>query len=209
MKPNILITWISSWIWKYISENLKDNFNVFWVSRRNPDIKWINYKNLDLSDFNETKKYITNIKENNFEAIIFNAWIWFFDKIENLSDEEIIETINLNLVSNIIFIKNLIPHLSKKTKIIFIWSIAGKKFFMNWSAYQASKFGLRWFVWSLKNEIKQWVFIINPQFVNNTNFHRNYRSEIPWTFRETRVEDIFEVIKNIINWEEKRFEIDL
>lgn len=209
MKPNILITWISSWIWKYISENLKKDFNIFGISRKNIQIEWINHTNIDLTNFNEVKKYIANIKENNFEAIIFNAWVWFFDKIENLSDEEIIETINLNLVSNIIFIKNLIPHLSKKTKIIFLWSIAGKKFFINWSAYQASKFGLRWFVWSLKNEIKQWVFIINPQFVNNTNFHRNYRIETSWKFRETRVEDIFEVIKNIINWEEKRFEIDL
>lgn len=209
MKPNILITWISSWIWKYICENLKKDFNIFGISRKNIQIEWINHTNIDLTNFNEVKKYIANIKKNNFEAIIFNAWVWFFDKIENLSDEEIIETINLNLVSNIIFIKNFIPYLSKKTKIIFIWSIAGKKFFMNWSVYQASKFGLRWFAWSLKNEIKQWVYIINPQFVNNTNFHRNYRIEISWKFRETRIEDIFEVIKNIIDWEEKRFEIDL
>ncbi|EKE26561.1 MAG: oxidoreductase [uncultured bacterium (gcode 4)] len=211
MKPNILITWISAWIWNYLAENLKNEFNIYWVSRRNPDIENINFQSLDLTNFGKIDNYIESIKNIDFDALIFNAWVGFFDKIENMKDEEIYETINLNVISPIIFIKKLIPYLSKKTKIVFVWSVASKKFFKFWSVYQASKFALRGFAGCLKNEIKQSVFLINPRFVDTKEFFKNERIElqIKWWYTETKIESILNSIKDILNWVERRFEIDL
>ena len=61
---------------------------------------------------------------------------------------------------------------------------------------------------NLKNEIKQNIHIINPKVVK-TNFHKNSKIEIQWKFEETNLEDILQVINEIIQWKEKRFEIDL
>jgi hypothetical protein len=62
---------------------------------------------------------------------------------------------------------------------------------------------------NLKNEFpNKKIHIINPKVVP-TNFHRNSKIEIVWKFKETKIEDILKTVKDIINWNEKRFEIDL
>ncbi len=187
-----------------------EEFNIYWVSRRRPPVSDIIFHSLDLTDFDKISEYTESIKWIDFDAVIFNAWVGYFDRFENMSSEEIMNTINLNSISPIIFLNSLLPHLSKKTKIIFIWSVASKKFYKFWTVYQASKFALRWFAGSLKNEIKQKVYLLNPCFVD-TNFFENERIgiEIKWWYKETKLEAIYEVIENILDWSENRFEIDL
>lgn len=205
---NIFITWISSWIGKYLAENLKNDSSIYWISRTNPNIEWINYSSVDISDFEALKDYLKQIDWESLDTIILNAWIGFFDEIQNLGEAEILSTINTNLTANILIINSLIRNLKKDCKIIFIWSVASKKFFKHWSVYQASKFWLRWFAWSLRNEIKQKVYHLNPQFVDTKNFFKNYRVWVEWKFNETSIDDIFLIVKNIIDWNEHRFEID-
>lgn len=206
---NILITWVSFGIGNYLANNLTKDYNIYGISRRDPNIDWLNFCSVDLKDNSQIKKNIDSIKNIDFDTVIFNAWVWFFDKFQNVEDEEIIETFQINILANIFLLKELLKFISPKTKLIFIWSIAGKKFFKYWSIYQASKFALRWFVWSIRNELKNKVFLINPQFVDTSNFYKNYRIELTWKFKETKVEDIFETVSNILNWKENRFEIDL
>jgi len=208
MKKNILITWISSWIWKHLAENLKNESNIYWISRTNPNIEDINYTSVDISDFWALKVYLNSVDWTQLDTIILNAWIWFFDEIQNLWETEILSTINTNLTANILIINSLVSKLQKECKIIFIWSVASKKFFKHWSVYQASKFWLRWFAWSLRNEIKQKVYHLNPQFVDTKNFFKNYRVWVEWRFNETNIDDILTIVKNIIDWNENRFEID-
>lgn len=194
MNKNILITWDSKWIWKYIFSNLKNQNNLIGLSRQN----WY-----DLTNINDIEK----IKINQIlDIVILNAWVWEFWKFEDNSLESYENIINLNLLWNIRLLKKLEKNLDKNTKIIFIWSIISKKFMKFASVYQASKFGLRWFAWWLKSEWKK-VFLINPKIVN-TGFHDN-KIELDKRFIETKLEDILEVVKNIIEWNEKRFEIDL
>jgi len=208
MKNNILITWVSFGIWNYLVNNLVNNYNIFWVSRTNPNISQLNFRSLDLKDFSQIKKYVESVKDVNFDTIIFNAWVGFFDKIENIKDEEIVETFQVNILSVIVLLRELLTIISPKTKLIFIWSVAGKKFFKYWTVYQASKFALRWFVGSLRNELKNKIHLINPQFVD-TWFFKNERIDIDWNFKETKVDEILEVVNNILEWKENRFEIDL
>lgn len=199
MKKNILITWTSSWIWKYLKDNLeKENtiFEIFWKTE------------IDLRNKNEIEKYCNNILEKNiiFDTIILNAWVWEFWSFEENSLEKYEDIINLNLLANIRLLKLLEKSINKDTKIIFIWSIISKKSLPWASVYQASKFWLRWLALGLKSEWKK-VFFINPKIVD-TGFHK-WKIELNKNFSKTSLGDIFFVINNIINSLETRFEIDL
>ena len=209
MKKNILITWTSKWIWKYLLKNLKEENEIIGISRSKSNENWFKEFNIDLTNievFNNIVKYLEQ-NDKKLDVIIINAWVGFFWKFEEWSIEKYEEIINLNLLSPILMIKELKPFLKEKTKIIFIWSILSKKFMKYAAVYQASKFGLRWFAGALKNEMKG-IHIINPRIVN-TDFHNESKIEIEMWNRETKLEDIYNSIQLIIDWKESRFEIDL
>jgi len=194
---NILITWTTSWIWKYLEDNLKENNNIFSFSRSN---------GFDLTKIETFKKIKENICEDNLNILILNAGIWEFWNFESIELEKMENIINLNLLANIRILKTLENNIDKNTKIIFIGSIISKKIMKNASVYQASKFGLRWFAWWLKKEWKK-VFLINPKIVD-TDFHKN-KIELQNNFAKTSLDSILNTVKNIISWNEQKFEIDL
>ena len=194
---NILITWTTSWIWKYLEDNLIENNNIFSFSRSNC---------FDLTKVETFKKIKENICEDNLDILILNAGIWEFWNFESIELEKMENIINLNLLANIRILKTLENNIDKNTKIIFIGSIISKKFMKNASVYQASKFGLRWFAWWLKKEWKK-VFLINPKIVD-TDFHKN-KIELQNNFAKTSLDSILETVKNIFSWKEQKFEIDL
>lgn len=201
----IFITWTTSGIWNYLAENLKNDFEIIWNARSDNNIKWISFFNWDLTNDNFLVELSKNIGE--IDYLIINAWIWYFDEFENISINQSKEIINTNLIAPII-LTNLLLNKIKKW-IIFIWSVSSKKSWKFWATYSASKFGLRWFAMNLKNEVsKIKIQLINPKVVK-TNFHKNSKVEIQWKYEETNINEIFQTIKNILNWTEKRFEIDL
>lgn len=202
---NILITGTSSGIWNAIKNSFEQNYNIIWVSRTGK-----NDINIDLSDTQNLEKIIYYLQENNIilDSIILNAGIWFFDEFENISQHEHEKILDLNLKSPIILTQKLLPFLEEKARIIFIGSVCSKKFMKYGAVYQASKFGIRGFAGSLKNELK-WkkVHLINPKIVE-TNFHN--QSKIPMdSHKQTHMSDIITTVENIFSWEETRFEIDL
>lgn len=199
---NILITWTNSGIWKALKEILWLNHTIFKVSKS--EAKENNYFRCDLTK----KKEIESLDFWNtiFDVLVFNAGVsyyWEFFSKEIANYEEIIK---LNLLSPIRLLKKLEHNIKKDTKFIFIWSIASKKFMKHGSVYLASKFGLRWFAWWLKEEWKK-VYIINPKIVD-TAFHKG-KIDLPENIESIGVEKIALVVEKIIDWEEKRFEIDL
>jgi len=211
MKKNILITWTSKWIWKNLVSELKNENQIFWISRTKTQQKWFIEINFDLTNFLDFYK-INKILEQQkikLDCIILNAWVGYFWKYEEWKNEKYQEIINLNLLSPILFIKNIEKYLDKNAKIIFIWSIVSKKFLKYWAVYQASKFWLRWFAWALKNEMKnKKIFFINPKIVK-TSFHKNSKINLEiWENKITSLKDITDCVKNILKWKEKRFEID-
>jgi short-subunit dehydrogenase len=208
MKNNILITWISSWVWKNLWNFLVEKNNIIWISRNKAENDKVESHKIDLSKKTEIEYFCKNIVKQKylFNVLILNAGIWEFWNFEENSLEKYENIINVNLLANIRLLKLLEENISKNTKIVFIWSIISKKF-MRWaSVYQASKFWLRGFAGWLKQEWKK-VFIINPKIID-TNFHKD-KIELWNEYPETKMEDILEVIWNIIDWKEKRFEIDL
>lgn len=211
MKKNILITWTSKWIWNYLLKWLKNDNEIIWISRTKLEENGFTQINIDLTNPSLFNKIINICEQSDkkIDVLIINAWLGHFGKYEDWSSEKYEEIIKLNLLSPILLLKELEPYFSSKAKIIFLWSIISKKFMKYWAVYQASKFWLRWFAWALKNEYKRkWVHIINPRIVD-TSFHDEAEIDIDIKNKETKLEDILEVVKNIIDSKENRFEIDL
>lgn len=200
----IFITGTSSGIWEYLVENLKDNYEIIWLSRRKVN-QWIKHYCWDINDYNLLDKISEN--EQDIDYLILNAGVWYFDKFENLSVEKHLEVLNTNLVSNIVFTSKMINKTNKW--IIFIWSIAGKKSLFWWSSYAASKFWLRGFAMQLKNEYKKLnIHLINPSIID-TDFHTEEDKKTFSKFKKTSLTDVFNSVKNIIENKEYKFEIDL
>jgi len=204
MKTKILITWTSSWIWKYFSQVNNKKYEIIWISRNKSNIDNICEYLWDIN--NEDFLLDVSRKIDNIDYLILNAWVWYFDNFSNLSIKQHKEIINTNLLSNIILTSLLKDKINKW--IIFMWSHSSKKSQKNWSSYMASKFWLRWFAMWLKNDLKLKIHIINPKIVK-TNFHKSSKIDILWKFEETNIQDIINLIDNIISQKEKRFEIDL
>jgi len=207
-KKNILITGISSGIWKSLWEFLVEKNNIVGISRTKIENNKIKSFNLDLSKKQDILHLCKTIvdQEYNFDTLILNAWVWEFWNFEDISLEKYENIINVNLLANIRLLKFLEKNIKKETKIIFVWSIISKKFMKKASVYQASKFGLRGFAGWLKQEWKK-VFIINPKIVD-TNFHKD-KIDLQNKYPETKIQDILQTVSDIIDWKEKRFEIDL
>lgn len=211
MNKKILITWTSRWLWNFLVSWLKNDYEVFWISRNPRQENDIKQFNIDLTKFELFNKIQNFFEQEKVELdwIILNAWIWAFWNFTDFSDEEYINLINLNLTSQILLLKKLEKFLKKDAKIVFIWSISSRKFFKHWAVYQASKFWLRWFAGSLKNEWKdKKIYFLNPRILD-TGFHDNAKVELSFNNEDyTNKEDILKTIKDILSWKEKRFEID-
>ena len=91
------------------------------------------------------------------DVLVANAGVGHFANIETLTEEEWKATIDTNLTGVFNSVKASLDAL-KKTKgyIITIASLAGTNFFVNGSAYNASKFGLVGFTQAIMLDLRQY-----------------------------------------------------
>jgi NADP-dependent 3-hydroxy acid dehydrogenase YdfG len=73
--------------------------------------------------------------------------------VEKMPFSEWQKTIDINLTTPFQLTQKCLPHLAKKAHIFFINSVAGNNTFSEWSAYCASKWGLRAFADTLRKEL--------------------------------------------------------
>jgi NAD(P)-dependent dehydrogenase (short-subunit alcohol dehydrogenase family) len=90
------------------------------------------------------------------DVLIANAGLGHFSSIEEMTDDQWNQTIDINLTGVFNSVKASIPEL-KKTKgyIITIASLAGTNFFAGGAAYNASKFGLVGFTQAIMLDLRQ------------------------------------------------------
>lgn len=157
---NIIITGTSSGIGKKITQILIKKNNVWGCSRTKASLKYKNYfhSKVDLKDPIKVKMWFKKIKNQSkgkIDLLICNAGIMFrsLNLLDN--DKNIIETINVNLTSNII-LSNLVSNLMIKKKsglIIFFSSIASDIKQEGSSCYSASKTAIETFSQILSKEL--------------------------------------------------------
>ena len=101
----------------------------------------------------------------------------YFGNLENFSVDQILSSINTNLLSHVILTKYLVPFFKKKNKgkLVYIGSESALDGGKKGSLYSAAKFGLRGFTQSIRAEVASrniTVTLINPGMVK-TNFFNN------------------------------------
>ena len=171
MHKNIaLVTGASSGIGRYLSIELaKNNFEVILSSRNLEKLEdtaaQIEKKGgrayiipADLSDIKSIESLYGKSLEIGFVGtVINNAGFGKFDKIEDISIEDWNSQISINLRAPFLITKFFSKPMvqNKKGMFVYINSVAGKKAYPYSSAYVASKFGLRGFSGSVREELRE------------------------------------------------------
>lgn len=166
---------------------LEDGFKVLGVGRRLSPLKsvsdkYIHYQ-IDLEKVTKSEKEFGRlIKENpEVSGLVHCAGIGEFDNIENMSVPTIEKLININLLSVIVVTKLLVPKLKSKNEgsLVYIGSEAGLKGSKKGAVYSASKFALRGFAQSIRDETAKnnvSVTIVNPGMIRGRFFEdKNFR----------------------------------
>ena len=112
-----------------------------------------------------------NASDSNVNVLINCAGSNQFSSIFDLSEQDVMQQINANLVAPILLIKTLLPLLSEqdKAKIINVGSSLDSIGFPGFSVYSATKFGLRGFSESLRRELSDTnieIGMVSPRATN-------------------------------------------
>jgi len=133
------------------------------------------------SDFERVSDYIK--KNNSIDILINNAGIGIFNKIQNISSDEWDSQLNTNLKGSFLMTKAVVPQMIKKQsgKIVFINSVAGLNPYPYSTAYVASKYGMRGFAASLREELREHnikIISVHPGAID-TPFWNNVKADFP------------------------------
>lgn len=115
----------------------------------------------DLSDLNSLNKFTSELTERteSIDVLINNVGIMVMKKFGDMTDEDIIRSIDINLRANILITRKLLPLLLKASdpQIIFMSSMAAKSSIIGESVYAATKAGITNFANVLRNELSEKV----------------------------------------------------
>jgi NADP-dependent 3-hydroxy acid dehydrogenase YdfG len=109
----------------------------------------------ELTDESKVDLMVKEIEKSEMKigVLVHNAGIAKVGSVERMSLSEWKKTIDVNLTAPFMLTQKCIPQLIDKAHIFFINSVAGDQAFSEWSAYCASKWGLRAFADSLRQEL--------------------------------------------------------
>lgn len=111
-------------------------------------------------------------KDHGLDGLVANAALPASGRLDNFSQEEIERALRVNLESPIKMARELAPLLAERGQgqMVFISSLAGKAASPRSSLYSATKFGIRGFAFSLREDLHPrgvGVSIVSPGFVRD------------------------------------------
>lgn len=152
---------------------------VIGVSRTAPGDRadFIHHVELDLSDTQQLPAELRRIAAAHPEAsgVVLNAGAGRFGELEQFSAEQVQSLVQLNLLSPMLVARELLPALKRHGAgdLVFIGSESALRGGRRGAVYSATKFGLRGFVQSLRQECGSAgvrVGIVNPGMVDTAFF---------------------------------------
>ena len=208
---HILITGSSSGIGRATAQKLLEAGAVVYGIARNhekfqPDTKRYKPLTVDVTDLKALPGQLSDLlaTQPEIDGLISNAGYGSFEGLENFSPEQIYSYINDNLTSHLVVTRCLLPHFKTKNRgdVIFIGSEAALEGGKKGSLYCATKFGLRGFSQSIRQESSNKnirVTLINPGMVR-TSFFDDLNFQ-PGDDDENAIEptDIADMIINILS----------
>lgn len=156
----------------------------------------------DITTQSGRNEIISTLSTNNcnVNALINCAGSNQFASITDMSELDVIQQVNANLVAPILLIKALLPMLAKqdKAKVINVGSSFDSIGFPGYSVYSATKFGLRGFSESLRRELSDTNIEIGMVSPRTTNTEMN-GSKVQQMNKELKVKtDSAEKVAKII-----------
>lgn len=175
----ILITGSSSGIGAAVTENLlEQGVSVIGVARTHPRVhpNYFSYS-IDCGELSQLENHFRTVRDAHpdIDALICCCGYGHFAELEQFSFSQMQRIMNVNFMSQALLIKTLISNLKKRTKakIILLGSECAKNGQKKGSLYCASKFALRGFTQSLRQECRSAdiaVTLINPGMVDTPFF---------------------------------------
>jgi short-subunit dehydrogenase len=136
----------------------------------------------DLADEGAAERLVSEAGE--VDVLIANAGLPGTGRIEKFSEEEIERALRVNLVAPIRMARALTPQMVRRGTghLVFISSLAGKSASPRSSIYSATKFGLRGFALSLREDL--WgtgvgVSLVLPGFIREAGMFHESRAKPP------------------------------
>lgn len=145
----------------------------------------------DFSEINNVEKFVSELtsETNSLDVLINNVGVMVIESFENFSDDDLNRLITLNLHSQLLLTKKLIPTLlkSKNPHIVFMSSMSAKNRIIGESVYAATKAGIMQFAHVLRNELagKIRVSTVHSWGVNTWNDTENAPILEPENIAET------------------------
>ena len=143
-------------------QNTGDKF--YLISRSKPlgldvyegvDTEWIK---ADLADLKTAEQIAQIIGDKPLDFFIYNAGIWESDAYETVSNQELINIVNVNLTNLLLCCRQLLPNIRKGAlkKVILIGSTCGlENEGSSSTAYTATKFATRGFAHALREYVRE------------------------------------------------------
>lgn len=172
-KRKVLLTGGSRGIGKAILKNLEKDY--FVIAPQRKELNLLNKTSID--------NFISKYKKQNFDILINNAGINNPQWVDELDQNNINETIEVNLIAPILLVRSFI-HSMKKNKwgrIINISSIFGEVARAKQTLYCTTKYGLNGLTKSLALELAPYNILVNsvcPGFTNTDLIKRNSSQKI-------------------------------
>lgn len=207
-KPTLIVTGSGSGIGRAATLRLLEaDYRVIGISRRasrfvHPDFQAIDMDMAKLNDLpKEFEQLVTQHPE--VDGVVFCAGSGRFGSLEEFSFSQIQSLLDLNLTSQILLTRTVLPLLKKQDRgdLIYIGSEAALSGGKRGAIYSASKFGLRGFTQALRqecagNNIR--VTLINPGMVRTEFFNTLDFSPGAHASNAIEAQDIAEVIFNVL-----------
>ena len=109
----------------------------------------------ELADESQIVEMVNEILKERLEikVLVQNAGIALVEPVKDMPLSAWQQTLDVNLTAPFLLTQKSIPILSKNAHIFFINSVAGNQAFPDWSAYCASKYGMKALADSLRMEL--------------------------------------------------------
>ncbi|MBI6941566.1 SDR family NAD(P)-dependent oxidoreductase [Pseudomonas putida] len=134
---------------------------------------------LDLTDVPAIQ--VVAARHTDVDFVVNNAGGAVIGAMEEFSDAEIQQQLNLNLVAPIYVTRAFLPALRarKSGRILYVTSVGGRVGFASGSMYHAAKFGLEGFAEAVAQEVEG--FGIKTLIIEPGSIKTNFQANIQWT----------------------------
>ncbi len=141
---------------------------------------------LDLSDVDSIENYCEKNKDITFDVLINNAGLNDIHNIDEITEEELLRMMNVNLIAPIRLIRRIAVNMKKQNygrivNIGSIWGLAGKP---GRTVYSATKHGIHGVTQTLAVELAPYNILINTVCPGFTLTELTYKNNSPEQIKE-------------------------